>query len=174
VLILGDMTIFVLFFSAFLQARGVEPDIFRASQAQLTPGIAFLNTIILLTSSWAVVMALQAVRRSQLRDAQRLLILALICGAGFIGLKGLEYAEKIAHGIGPTTNNFFMYYFVVTGLHLGHVVVGMTVLSFALRRAGRGVVYTPGNVRAFESGAAYWHMVDLLWVVIVPLFYLVR
>jgi nitric oxide reductase NorE protein len=173
VLILGDMAIFALFFCAFLQARGVEPDIFRASQAQLNPAIAFLNTIILLTSSWAVVTALQAVRRNQLRDAQRLLILALICGAGFIGLKGLEYAEKIGHGIGPATNSFFMYFFVVTGLHLCHVVVGMTVLSFALRRAGRGA-YTPGDVRTFESGAAYWHMVDLLWVVIVPLFYLVR
>ncbi|THJ33171.1 cytochrome c oxidase subunit 3, partial [Candidatus Frankia alpina] len=97
--------------------------------------------------------------------------LAMLCGLGFAAGKALEYGEKLHAGITPTTNAFYMYYYVLTGVHAFHVVVGMCVLAF-LWRATRNTTRPPKTV-TIEACASYWHMVDVLWIVLFPLLYLI-
>ena len=86
-------------------------------------------------------------------------------GAAFVTIKLAEYAEEIASGVGLETSPFFTLYFLLTGFHLLHVCLGILILALVCRRA------TPLGV---ETGTAFWHMVDLVWVVMFPIIYLVR
>jgi nitric oxide reductase NorE protein len=173
VFIFGDMMIFSLFFGTFLYYRAQNLDIYLASQAKLNPHYGALNAVLLLSSSWFVVLALQAIRTQRVRAAPWLFGLGWLCGAGFVVVKFVEYGEKIRDGITVTTNEFFMFYYVYTGIHFMHVIIGMAVLSYLLLKSRRATAGSL-NVSTFESGAAYWHMVDLLWIVLFPLLYLVR
>jgi nitric oxide reductase NorE protein len=174
VLLFGDMAVFTILFAVYLHQRGQKPDLFAESQAELNRTFGAINTLVLLTSSILVVLATLALRSDNLRHLAHRLTLAGVCvGACFVVIKAFEYHEKIAAGITPSTNEFFMYYFVLTGLHLAHVMVGLGVL-LALSRLARKPEPTRTHIAFFEGGACFWHMVDLLWIVIFPLLFLVR
>jgi nitric oxide reductase NorE protein len=119
------------------------------------------------------VLAARAVRGASGRRAPLLMLGAFAFGVGFVVVKVFEYHEKLAAGVTPETNKFYMYYFVLTGLHLAHLVVGLLILV-ALWTLSRKAELTETQVMFFEGGACFWHMVDLLWIVIFPLLYLVR
>jgi nitric oxide reductase NorE protein len=167
------MLLFGVFFTTFLFYRGREPDLFAISQGTLDVTIGVVNTLLLLTSSLAVVTGVRAIRHGAQRLAPASFLVALICGAGFGFDKYLEYSEKISHGITPATNNFFMYYFILTGLHMFHVLIGMGVLVFMIVQSRRPDM-TARKFGYVEGGACFWHMVDLLWIVLFSLIYLVR
>jgi nitric oxide reductase NorE protein len=171
VLVLGDMIVFGLFFVTYLYYRAQEADLFDRSQARLNLYFGVINTLLLLTSSWFVVMGVQAVRDECRARAKTLLRLACLCGAGFCAIKAIEYTEAFDQGVTLVTNDFFMFYFMYTGIHLLHVVIGLAVLLFLMRSANES---KPHDVRIFESGATFWHMVDLLWIMLFPLLYLVK
>lgn len=173
VFILGDMTVFALFFAVFAWYRGQASELFTLSQQTLNAGYGLFNTCLLLTSSWFVVLAMNAVRRHLNRQAAILLVLAFLCGLGFSVIKVLEYGEKMAAGLVPVTNDFYMFYYILTGLHFVHVIIGMIVVLFMAWRAGRGV-QRRAHMSFLEGGASYWHMVDLLWIVLFPLIYLMK
>jgi len=173
VFVLGDMMVFGLFFSVFAYYRALDVELFTAAQATLNQDYGALNTLILLFSSWFVVMGVIDVREREGRVAPALFALGFLSGAAFALVKFFEYREKLQAGIGITTNDFFMYYYIFTGLHLIHVLIGMGVLVFLWRLACSGVS-RPQDVRLMESGAIFWHMVDLLWIVLFPLLYLVK
>jgi nitric oxide reductase NorE protein len=135
VLVFGDLTVFALFFSAFAFYRSQQVELYQASQATLNQSYGVLNTLLLLTGSWFVALAVESARnRSPLRAA-RLLALAIGSGTAFVVVKYGEYGEKFRAGIGPGTNDFFMYYFVLTGIHLLHVLVGLGLLCWDARPA---------------------------------------
>jgi nitric oxide reductase NorE protein len=171
VLVFGDLTVFALFFSAFLFHRGQELDLYQVSQLTLNRHFGALNTLLLLTSSWFVALALAAMRGAQAQRAVRLLAAAMGCGVAFAIVKYCEYGEKIRQGITPATNDFFMYYFVLTGIHFIHVLVGLGVLGWMYTRVR---LRPAADIRPLECGGIYWHMVDLLWVVLFALFYLMH
>ena len=173
VFVLGDMFVFGLFFTVFVYYRGLEPELFRSSQATLNQNYGALNTLLLLFSSWFVVLAVIDVREYAGRYARRLLGLAMLCGVGFSIVKFVEYGEKLHAGLGIMTNDFYMYYYIYTGLHFVHVIIGLGVLLY-LRSMVPAGVKSAGELRIFESGAIYWHMVDLLWIVLFPLLYLLQ
>ena len=173
IFVFGDMLIFTLFFVVFLQARNLDVEMFSASQDLLNRNYGALNTILLLTSSWFVAIAIHAIRNGQSKVARRLLLLAISCGAGFSIVKFFEYGEKIDAGYVLTTNDFFMYYYVFTGVHFLHLTIGLGVLLFLYRKA-KATEFSDTDIRNFESGGLYWHMVDLLWIVLFPLIYLVK
>jgi nitric oxide reductase NorE protein len=173
ILILGDMLVFSLFFGTFLFYRAESLAIFSESQAHLNQGLGITNTFLMLSSSWFVAMAVQAARRGMGKVSPLLLLAAFGCGLGFVGVKALEYGEKIHAGITLTTNDFYMYYFMFTGIHLLHVLIGMGVLAFLVRHTWSGVG-ADNRLRNLESGASFWHLVDLLWIVLFALLYLVR
>ena len=173
VFLLGDMTVFGLFFTAFVYYRAQEPVLYSASQALLDRNFATLGTLLLLTSSLMVLRGVQYVRARTPQRAPACFAVAWLLGAGFALLKGLEYADKIDAGIGLTSNAFFTFYFMLTGIHLAHVVIGLVLLALVWRRA-RQPAGAAGSMLLVEGGASYWHMVDLLWIVLFPLLYLMH
>jgi nitric oxide reductase NorE protein len=173
VFILGDMTVFAVFFATYLYYRGQQRELFISSQHALVQGYGVINTILLLISSLFVVIGMRAVRAHRTDLAPWMFVGAMVCGLGFTGMKFLEWGEKLSHGITPATNSFFMYYFILTGLHFFHLLLGMGVLTF-LARTSRQAVISPKRFAFVEGGACFWHMVDLLWIVLFPLLYLVK
>jgi nitric oxide reductase NorE protein len=174
VLLFGDILVFTILFAVYLHARGGNRQLFAESQDTLNRTLGAVNTIVLLCSSLLVVFAVRAMRDERRRYlAPRLAVAGAVVGFCFIIVKAVEYNEKITAGITPSTNEFYMYYFVLTGLHLAHVIIGLGVLV-ALSRVARKPSPTRTHIALFEGGACFWHMVDLLWIVIFPLLCLVR
>jgi nitric oxide reductase NorE protein len=130
-----------------------------------------LNPLLLLTASWFVAIAVERCRTGLGATASRYFSLGILCGVGFVANKSLEWGSKITQGINPATNEFFMYFFVFTGIHLLHVLVGIGVLCL-LRSVSRSPGLNERRIRTLESGATFWHLVDLLWVVLFALLYL--
>jgi len=169
----ADLMFFGLFFISFMYERSKDVALFERSRHALDIDFGGINTLILLTSSWFVVMALQAARRDRLQHAATLLAMAIGCGITFGVLKVIEYSGKLSAGISMLTNDFYMFYFILTGIHFGHVIGGTVVLMILFNKT-RGGDYGSHNMVGLESGATYWHMVDLLWIFLFPLLYLVR
>jgi len=176
VFLLGDMVIFALFFGTLVVTRAQQPEVFHAGQEQLHPWLGLANTMLLLTGSILVVHGVRRVRSGGERAAA-LFGGALICGLGFAAVKVCEYTLLVGGGYTAGTSDYFMYYFVFTGIHLAHLAIGV-ILMAVLVRVGLhhrpGEVPSAGRIRLVECGGCYWHMVDLLWLVLFPLLYLVR
>ncbi|WP_368834396.1 cytochrome c oxidase subunit 3 family protein [Mycobacterium intracellulare] len=173
VFILVEMSVFTALFAALLWGRGNNPDMFSRGQAILNRPLGLINTIVLIAGSVLVVLAIDAAQGDRYRQASHYLVAAMSCGAGFVVIKAMEYGLALRHGMWIHTNTFWMMFFVITGAHLLHVLVGVTVLGLVHRRTATGL---PGarDRELFISATCYWHMVDLLWLVIFPLFYLVN
>jgi len=169
----ADAVVFAILFGSFMQARLKDPALFEASRHTLNMNFGGIDTLILLTSSWSVALAVQAMKRDQIDREPRLLLGGAVTGLMFVASKSIEYFEKFAHGITPGTNPFFMWYFTLTGIHLIHVVVGTSMLTYLWIRSRRGT-YDHLHKAVPESVASYWHLVDLLWVVLFPLLYLMK
>jgi nitric oxide reductase NorE protein len=168
----GDLIVFSVLFGAFLVTRADQASVFAAGQAQLNQFFGLINTLLMLSSSWCVATAMRATRTDRRRVAQALFGAGLACGAGFWVVKCFEYHEKISAGLTISTNDFFALYFILTGIHLLHVTVGMGVLTGLTLTVRSGDV-TATKLRNIESGATFWHLVDLLWIVLFPLLYLI-
>jgi nitric oxide reductase NorE protein len=173
VFILGDMMMFALLFTVFIYYRSQDVDLFAQSQVTLKQTYGAVNTLLLLSSSWFVALAIQAARRSLGNISARYFALTIFCALAFVAVKVLEYGEKFRAGISIITNDFYMYYFMLTGIHLIHVVIGLGVLTF-LWHTARSAELDEKNINLLESGASFWHMVDILWIVLFALFYLLR
>jgi len=168
----GNLVLFGLLFGTFQVYRLDGPAAYSQSSAMLNLTLGAVNTVLLLTSSYTVALGVHLARRGRWQGARTALLAGLCCGIGFCVLKILEYAEKGQAGIGVGTDDFFMFFFVMTGIHMVHVLIGLGVLSFlwfyTSRRQGDVAV------RSLESGATYWHLVDLLWIVLFAQLYLLR
>lgn len=173
VFVLGDMTVFALFFATFMYSRGKNRAMFAHDHAELHVALGTVNTVLLLSSSLLVVLAVQRVLAGRPAGAWRLIAGALSCGVGFVVVKAVEWTQLFAAHKGVGSGEFFSYYFMFTGIHLLHVLIGLAVLSrliVVVRRAE----FADKQARLCETGGIFWHMVDLLWVVLFALFYLVR
>jgi nitric oxide reductase NorE protein len=172
-IILLEGATFGVAFVAFAFIRLHHLALFNASQQQLDLSAGAINTALLLTASWCVAHAVHAVRASQRSAALLWLGAGMAGGAGFVALKLMEYADKAAQGIGLSTNLFFDFYFLLTGFHLLHVLAGLMALGLT----GIGLMRQRGaalNAHTIETAAAFWHLVDLLWLVLFPLVYVMR
>jgi nitric oxide reductase NorE protein len=170
VLIGGELLVFSLFFVVFSYYRGLQPELFYQSHLTLNRGIGLANTFVLLTSSLLVALGVRRVQQER-AGAVPLFRAALGCGIAFAVLKALEYSEKLRHGITPLTNDFYMYYFAFTAIHLVHVLIGCGGLIYMTAVAGRREP-SPTRTMIAECGGIFWHMVDLLWIMLFALFYL--
>jgi nitric oxide reductase NorE protein len=165
VLIFSELAAFGLFLGTFMIARAIHPAVFASGQAVLDSRLAALNTVVLVTSGWTAARATAAARSGKSRVARYWLFGAMVLGGLFIAIKLVEYAGEIGQGIGLETSPFFTLYFLLTGFHLLHVGLGIVILAVVCRRAEAVLV---------ETGTAFWHMVDLIWIVMFPILYLVR
>ncbi|OAF10568.1 copper oxidase [Bradyrhizobium centrolobii] len=165
VLIFSELAAFGLFLGAFVIARVIHPAMFASGQAVLDARLAGLNTVVLVTSGWAAARGTKSTRAGESRTSRRWLVGAMVLGGLFVTIKVFEYGGEIGHGIGLESSTFFTLYFLLTGFHLLHVCLGIVILAVVCRRAEAVLV---------ETGTAFWHMVDLIWIVMFPILYLVR
>ena len=170
VLVLGELFVFSMFFLTIAALHVAQPEVFREAQATLNRGLGLANTLLLLSSSLFVALALGRLRSGEPGAAGRLGF-AMICGGGFVIIKAFEYGEKIRAGANIASNEFFTLYFAFTGIHLAHVLLGLVVLGLMTAAARSPAV--PGRSALLECGAIFWHLVDLLWIILFALFYLV-
>jgi nitric oxide reductase NorE protein len=165
VLIVSELLVFGAGMAAFLAVRVTDPAGFAMAQEALYRTGAGLNTVVLISSGALAAFALR-LRKGARRGAARLaLVGAALLGVVFLIVKVLEYAGKAADGIGWETHPFFTFYYLLTGFHAAHVVAGVIVLL---------LIAWQDTARNIEAGAAFWHMVDLVWVLLFPVLYLLR
>jgi nitric oxide reductase NorE protein len=167
-----DMLIFLMMFIAFMSERLRHVDLYSASQLRLNDIFGLANTLILLTSSWMVVAAIQAARAKDVGRVRWFLGWAWLLGLAFSVDKFAEYYLKIHAGITPATNSFFSFYFFITIVHFLHVIAGMFFIAYC-RGEARLRVGTDRYVIGLENVGLFWHFVDVLWIFIFPLLYMV-
>jgi nitric oxide reductase NorE protein len=173
VAIMIDMTVFGVLFTVFMHYRSEHPALFNASSSRLHVTIGFINTLLLLTGSLGVVLGVRATRMRRIRAAKILISAAPVAGLLFMINKAIEYRAALHAGLTPTHNTFFTYYYALTIIHLVHVLLG-TGLMTAVRRVATRENFRVKDMRFVEIGASYWHMVDLLWLILFALLYLIR
>ncbi|MEY4592006.1 MAG: hypothetical protein RIR18_901 [Pseudomonadota bacterium] len=173
VFIVGELTTFAVLFLVYAFARARNVALFNESQLTLDLTSGAINTVLLITGSWLVVKAVHAVKDDQARKGAYWLMSGMACGFAFLGVKWLEYGDKSAAGLDISTNTFYTFYFSLTFFHFMHVIVGLVFLGVVLPKTWRRE-YGKNNHNTLESSAAYWHMVDLLWIVLFPLIYVMR
>jgi nitric oxide reductase NorE protein len=171
VLVLGDLLIFSIFFVTIAAEHSSRPELFEQAQATLNHAFGLANTLLLLTSSLFVALAASRLRE-RAPGARPLLFWAMACGSGFVVIKVAEYTEKIRSGLNVASGEFFTLYFAFTGIHLAHVLLGLGVLGVMAATARSSAA--PAHGRLVEGGAIFWHLVDLLWIILFALFYLAR
>lgn len=173
VFILAELLAFGVFFAAYAFTRAENLDLFNAEQQQLNRNAGALNTVLLLTASYFVVRAVQAAERNASALCARWLAWAIACGGGFLVVKSFEYAAAFEHDISLSSSPFHMFYLSLTVFHFMHVILGMVILG-AMWKGARVGRYRHDDMHGLETGAAYWHMVDLVWLILFPLVYVIH
>lgn len=173
IFILAEMLVFGVLFIVYAFARANQLEVFNASQLTLSRGLGTLNTVILITSSYCVVRAVSAIKTGNTRLSARWLLATMLLGGMFVAVKLWEFNEKFSSGITLETNDFYMYYLTLTFFHLMHVLMGMIILACIVYKLNHGA-YSAQEHFGVETGASFWHMVDLLWIVLFPLIYIIR
>jgi cytochrome c oxidase subunit 3 len=173
-------------FVAYLIYHNIYPETFLQGAETLSWKMGALNTFILLFSSWTMAMSIHCIQTNQKSKATKMLITTILCGFAFMVVKYFEYTGKIHHGFLPgkffagdpaqfTTSNpglYFSFYFCMTGLHGIHVLLGMSLIGWVLKRHLNNE-FDEHYYTAVEGVGIFWHIVDLVWIFLFPLLYLV-
>jgi cytochrome c oxidase subunit 3 len=179
-----EVLLFAGIFLGYTVYRWMYPETWQACAKLLSLDLGAINTVVLLFSSFTVAWAYHAIKMNEVRKGIGLIAFTIVCAFGFLFIKYLEYSHKIHEGQlpgrlysyeglqDPHANMFFAVYFLATGLHALHVIIGMTVLAIIALRTMRGR-YHRHNYVGVELGALYWHLVDLVWIFLFPLLYLI-
>lgn len=146
---------------------------FFASQQKLNKLFGLINSLILITSGYFMATTLNRLKNSENKSASTWLLFAILAGTGFLVLKGIEYSMKIESGYVLRYDSFFTYYWLLTGFHFVHVLVGVFIL-IAIWPAIRNGKYNADNTEDVESAGIFWHMVDLIWIILFPILYLLN
>jgi cytochrome c oxidase subunit 3 len=181
----SELLLFAGLFALYAGYRSMYPDDFAAAIAHNDVVIGTANTAVLITSSFTVAMGLHAVRAGRLGRAAGLLLFSVACGLLFLVLKGTEYAHHFREGIYPGVayhdaelpsfgaRTFFTLYYLMTGLHAFHVIVGLAILVWLAVGCLRAD-FSPARSTHVELGALYWHLIDVVWIFLWPMLYLMH
>ncbi len=155
---------------------------FHLAAKELNILVGTLNTAILLTSSLTMALSIAAIQRNKISLSIFFQLLTILLAFGFMINKYFEWSAKIHHGIYPDSDVllakpsgeiiFFGLYYVMTGLHGVHVIIGVVLISVMMRLTSKQVI-TSNNYVKLESAGLYWHLVDIIWIFLFPLFYLI-
>jgi nitric oxide reductase NorE protein len=169
-----ELLVFGIAFISYAVVRVQNEDMFNQFQLTLNTELGAINTIVLITSSYFVVRAVHTIKNhGDYIGCSHWLYAAIAGGGVFLVLKSFEYYDKFSAGISLSTNTFYMFYLSLTMFHFLHVILGMIILLAIAIKAQRGG-YSASNHIGVESGASYWHMVDLVWIILFPLVYVMR
>jgi cytochrome c oxidase subunit 3 len=184
VFLVTEIMFFGGMFTAYVVYRATHPGVFVHASHHLDIALGSFNTAILITSSLTMALAVHAAQTGHRQLLVTMLVLTMVLGATFLGVKGYEYAHKFHEGLVPGPNFryagpdaddaqlFFSIYFALTGFHALHMVIGLGVLGTLVALASSGTVgkhyHTP-----VEISGLYWHFVDIVWIFLFPLLYLI-
>jgi nitric oxide reductase NorE protein len=175
-----ELITFAIFFVMFALAKKAQPELFVDGRNHLNIMFGAVNTVVLLTGGYFAVRAVQLLHAKALEASRRFLLYAAGTGLLFLIIKIVEYGQKMAAGIDMSTTDFYFYYYFLTFVHFAHVLLGTAILMLARQRISERLKKGEEesgdfeiDLRAVESGASYWHMVDLVWVILFPLVYLI-
>lgn len=167
----SEIMFFTGFFGAFIVLRNSNLELFSHSAGELSKGLALLNTFILIGSSLTMALSILNLEKGNTAKFRLFLGLTILCGFGFLIVKSIEYSTKFGHHIFPWTNVFFSFYFIMTGFHAMHVIAGMIPMFFMFIKSFTKKGYNhPAKV---ETLGLYWHFVDLVWIFLFPVLYLI-
>jgi len=172
VFVLSEMSEFAFFFIVFLVVKLLHPELFSTGPAQLNTLAGLANTALLITSSWFVANAVKATKSGHREKTISWLALTIAAGLLYCAIKYLEYRWNVDHGITTRTNLFFSLYYYLAFNHLLHVLIGICVIGWALLQSWLGA-YDAEDHEGLEGAATYWHMIDLVWILLFPLLYIV-
>jgi len=173
VFIVMELTVFAIFFIAFAVAQRVNENMFALGRESLDLFVGLFCTLFLIVSSYFVALSVKAIKSEDNLLAKRLLIYSLVLASFYLILKLSEYSSLAEQGFDLSFNSFYTLYFLITGFHFMHVLMGMVILAYMGKQANKGK-YSANNCSGFEAGASYWHMIDLLWVIIFFLVYVIH
>ncbi|MAN59363.1 MAG: nitric oxide reductase [Flavobacteriaceae bacterium] len=166
------LELFTFAFALILMAINASetPELFYDSNAKLNTIYGTINTVFLLFSGWTMARSVSFLKKGEPLKSQLYLQLTLVGGLLFLLVKGIEYYEKLEMGLTLGYNLFFTYYWMLTLFHVIHVVVGLVILYIL----GRQFSTSPHSLKTedLEAGAAFWHMCDLIWLLLFPVLYL--
>jgi len=166
----SEVMFFTAFFAMYIILRNAHPAM--AHRTDLNVPLGCLNTLILITSSFTMVLAVQASKSGDARGLSRNLLLTLLLAFGFLVVKAFEYTHKFEHHIFPSTDLFWSCYFLLTGFHALHIIAGILVLLVLWVRSLRKS-FTASYNSPIEMTGLYWHFVDLVWIFLFPALYLI-
>lgn len=173
IVIFAELLVFGIFFISYAVVRVNNLEMFNHYQQTLNLETGVINTILLITASYFVVRSIHAIKNNRSQHCSRFLYAAVFCGTLFLLIKSFEFSEKFAAGIDMSTNTFYMFYLALTMFHYFHVVLGVLILIFVAYKAQQGY-FNENNHSGIQTAGAYWHMVDLVWIILFPLIYLIR
>lgn len=182
IFIFTEILFFGGLFIVYSVFRSVHPEEFHSGALELNTFIGTLNTLILLVSSMTIAMSITAMQKGDKKLALILIAFTILVGLVFLINKYFEWNVKFHHGLIPGSEHmktlerghilFFSLYFFMTGLHALHIIIGVVLLSVVFIKVKKGTLNI-GNLQLLENGGLYWHLVDIIWIFLFPLFYLI-
>lgn len=170
----SEIMFFAGFFTAFAVLRNANPELFASSAAELSVPLALTNTIVLIGSSLTMALSILFLEKKNTAKFRLFLGLTILGALIFLVIKTIEYSAKIHHGLapfGPGFNVFFGMYFLMTGFHALHVIGGLIPMVWMLGKSFTKKGYH--NAHRVETLGLYWHFVDLVWIFLFPVVYLI-
>ena len=184
VFLVTEVLFFGVLFATYAVYRAWYPEAFAAASHELHIWLGTINTAVLIASSLTMALAVHAAQTGERRQLLTFLVLTMILGAAFLGIKGYEYYSGFVehHLPGPGfqfepehlqhAQIFFSLYFIMTGLHAVHMIIGLAVMAVMLWLSWRGTI-SPEYYNPIEISGLYWHFVDIVWIFLFPLLYLI-
>lgn len=172
IIVFLELITFGAFLIVYLSYRQGDVETFDVSQSMLNTRLGMINTIVLLTSGLFMAAGLIELKKKRTK-AVTYLRLTIALGVLFMALKAFEYNEEIELGIGFSSNQFWVFYWMLTGFHLIHVLVAVTLLTYMLIKTKSGF-YSSTNFEDVEAVGVFWHMCDLIWIFLFPILYLLH
>ncbi len=178
-----ELLLFGGLFMVYMVYRSLHPEAFLIASLNLNVWMGTINTIVLLTSSMTIAMSITAIQLGNIKLTLKLLFLTVLAALAFLVIKYFEWGAKIDHGFWPGMDHFsslsygeqlyFYLYFFMTGLHGLHVIVGMVFIIVVMNKIKNKKI-TKNKNQLLENSGLYWHLVDLIWIYLFPLFYLIH
>jgi len=172
VFLASEVMLFGAFISSYIVLRMGSPNFGVPPESVMGRPLATLNTFLLITSSVTMVLALASIQRDNVKSFAGFLSATILLGFCFLGVKGFEYHHKIHEGLTISSSLFGSFYYTLTGLHALHIIGGL-VFNFYILINGLKGRYSSKNHARVEYAGLYWHFVDLVWVILFPVFYLI-
>ncbi|PCH78000.1 MAG: nitric oxide reductase [Flavobacteriaceae bacterium] len=171
IIIFLELFTFGMALVAMVYYGSLERELFHESRLLLNASYGAVNTVFLLTSGFFMAKSVMELKRQEVAKSIRYLSLTMFLGLCFLVLKGIEYSLKIEAGLDMNYNLFFTFYWALTIFHVIHVLVGLIILGVSTYNLKRN----PAKVDLIdiEAGAAFWHMCDLIWLLLFPIIYLI-